>query len=165
MTFDDFAEAYPHLTGEQLDRAYAVHTATDTVASFGYSRCGRAAIFDLPRGAGLPNGWHSSPDVYADKGIASADAISARLERNPGPVEDAGPVKAVASQPDAALTARIAELEAIVSSGQAENQRLVAELSAAEEELDAAAREMSAMKTDATAKAATDLAADTKPKK
>jgi hypothetical protein len=60
---------------------------TPAYPTFGYAK-GRAAIFDLDRpGAPLPKGWSS--DVAAWGENPTAEAITERIERNPGPLKGA----------------------------------------------------------------------------
>jgi hypothetical protein len=52
-----------------------------STATWGYRPDGRAAIFD---DGVLPEGWHDTPTVMPEE-MRSAEALSARMERNPRP--------------------------------------------------------------------------------
>ncbi|GEP04034.1 hypothetical protein [Methylobacterium oxalidis] len=125
-------------------------TNTETVATWAYQPDGAARIFDLAPGEGLPEGWHASPDCITDPALATADALSARLQgREYVPTHaEADPAT---DAPAGALEAAVAEIErlkAIIEAGAAENERLVAEIDAAEVELEKAAAALVALKAD-----------------
>jgi hypothetical protein len=51
-------------------------------ARWGYRSDGRAAIFDS---GVLADGWSPDVAVIADERLRTAESLSARMERNPGP--------------------------------------------------------------------------------
>lgn len=120
--------------------------------NMGYKADGSAWIFQLPPGAPLPEGWSPDPNVISDPAKRSAEAISAALEgRTYAP--PAPSFNVVGPSEVETLRARVAELEAdkarledVIKAGTAENEKLVAENNALEEELTAAATEMVALK-------------------
>lgn len=109
-----------------------------------YRATGEAEIRTLAVGATAPDGWSYDIAVIEDEAARSADALS-------GIKAVADLLEAVAGAdvpPDAfeetlrSANERVSTLEAIIDAGKAENERLVAELSASEEELDASAAEI-----------------------
>lgn len=114
---------------------------TTTNPTWGYKPDGAAQIFDLAPGEGLPDGWHDSPACITDPALATADALSAALQGRAYVPAIADAVSgfrvdepAAAVDPDA-LTNALAEidrLKAVIETGSAENERLIAEIDAAE---------------------------------
>ncbi|KQO88884.1 hypothetical protein ASF36_23955 [Methylobacterium sp. Leaf90] len=115
----------------------------ETIATWGYKPDGSAQIFDLAPGADLPEGWHLSPTVITDPSRASADALTMRATGH----TFAHVVDVPASEPSAvdellAALTEIDRLKAVIETGKAENEALVAEIEAAEGALDGASAAM-----------------------
>ena len=119
-----------------------------TIPTWGYKPDGSAEIFDLASGEGLPEGWHASPDCIADPALATAEALTARVDGRPAPavlelLGDTGDRPAAIV--DADLTnalAEIARLGDIIATGSSENEKLVDEIEAVEAARDAALAEV-----------------------
>lgn len=118
-----------------------------TTPTWGYMPDGSAQIFHLAAGEGLPDGWHPSPDCIADPALATAEALSARVEGRPFAVlvvDDASGRQADASIGGDLLANAMAEIDRltdIIATGSGENQRLFEDLDAAEAARDAAIAE------------------------
>ncbi|MBB2959847.1 hypothetical protein [Methylobacterium sp. R2-1] len=117
---------------------------TETVATWGYKPDGSAKIFDLAPGAGLPEGWHLSPSVITDPGLATAGALTMRATG----LTFAHTAEVPASEPSAvdellAALTEIDRLKGVIEAGMAENATLVAEIDSAEKTLEGASAAMS----------------------
>lgn len=129
-----------------------------TLPTWGYWPDGEAQIFPLAPGESLPDGWSASPSVITDPARATAEALTDRAAGRayPAPPVEAAPVSTV---PDAML-AEIERLNGIIATGMAENEGLIAEITKAEDLLDAAAADVATMRA-ALAKAEADGVAAT----
>lgn len=118
-----------------------------------------AKIVELARGDDAPEGWSLSASVILDPAHATAEAITARaagrelpraVDDVPAPAADAplGPT----AEDLLTVMARISELEGVIQAGMAENDRLAAELSTADDAVDDAAAAIEHLKADLAAR-------------
>jgi len=118
--------------------------------TWGYRPDGTARIFDLAPGDGLPEGWEASPACITNPDLATAEALSAAVEGRAyaAEVAEMGAVVATGADPIelANAMAEIDRLTDIIATGSAENLKLVAEIEAAESEMDKAAEEIVSLK-------------------
>ncbi|MEN3208642.1 hypothetical protein PUR23_01170 [Methylorubrum populi] len=126
---------------------------TETIPTWGYKADGSAKIFDLAPSAALPEGWSASPTVITDPALATADALTMRATG----LTFARAVEEPASEPSAvdellAALTEIDRLKAVIETGSAENERLIAEIDAAEAALGDASAAMADLR-DSLAKA------------
>jgi multidrug resistance efflux pump len=126
---------------------------TETIPTWGYKADGSAKIFDLAPGAALPEGWSVSPTVITDPALATADALTMRATG----LTFAHAVEEPASEPSAvdellAALTEIDRLKGVIETGSAENERLIAEIDAAEAALGDASAAMADLR-DSLAKA------------
>jgi hypothetical protein len=120
----------------------------ETTPTWGYKPDGSAEIFDLAPGEALPDGWHASPDCIADPTLATAEALTARVDGRPSPAvlvlqdETSGQPTAVLNADLTNALAEIARLGDIIATGSAENEKLVDEIETVEAARDAALAEV-----------------------
>lgn len=130
----------------------------ETIPTWGYKPDGSGQIFNLLTDEVLPEGWELSPSCIMDPDLATAEALSARAAGRayvpPAALAASEPVSA----PLAELEAAIAEnerLTAIIARGTEENERLAAELEAADALHENGANVMDALQADLAAAQAT----------
>lgn len=101
-----------------------------------------ARVVTLDVSSGAPEGWSFDPSVIVDEAARSADAVSGI---RPPVVDEASEADQPPDAFEGALKSaskRIADLEAIIESGMAANEKMATDLAASEAEIDEAAAEV-----------------------
>lgn len=116
--------------------------------TWGYKADGSAEIFDLAPGEGLPAGWDASPSVITDPDYATAEALTARAAGRSyvPPIVSVDDADHVGVDELADALAKIERLKGIITTGGEESADLVTQVEAAEEALDKAVEDLTALR-------------------